>query len=83
VTDFHTAYIQALVLLEIMNWYDGIVIDLFWVGHSKFWVIKGAEDLLYTKSAKFVLIERGVMTLVYLPVAAVIAKIAVLVSGAI
>jgi hypothetical protein len=83
VSDFPTAYVQTLILLEIMNWYDGIVIDRLWVGHSKFWVIKGCEDLPYTKSIKFVLIERGIMTLVYLPVAAIIAKIAVLVVGAV
>jgi hypothetical protein len=39
--------------------------------------------LSYTKSIKFVLIERGIMTLVYLLVAAIIAKIAVLVAGAV
>ncbi len=82
VTDFRTAYWQALILLEVMNWYDGIVIDRLWVGHSKFWVIRGAEDLPYTKSVKIVLIERGIMTLVYLPVAAVIAELAVLVGRA-
>jgi hypothetical protein len=66
-----------------MNWYDGIVIDRLWVGHSKFWVIQGCEDLPYTKSVKFVIIERGIMTLVYLPVAAAAAGIAVLVSRAV
>jgi hypothetical protein len=83
VTDFQTAYVQALILLEIMNWYDGIVIDRLWAGHSKFWVIQGCEDLPYTKSVKTVIIERGIMTLVYLPVAAVIAEIAVLVGRAV
>jgi hypothetical protein len=78
VTDFCTAYVQTLILLEIMNWYDGIVIDRLWVGHSRFWVIPGCEDLPYTKSVKFVLMERGIMTLVYLPVAAIIAELAVL-----
>jgi hypothetical protein len=63
-----------------MNWYDGIVIDRLWVGHSKFWVIKEAEDLPYTKSIKFVVIERGIMTLVYLPTAAIVAELAVLVG---
>ena len=24
-----------------MNWYDGIVIDRLWVGHSRFWIIPG------------------------------------------
>jgi hypothetical protein len=80
VTDFQTAYVQSLILLEIMNWYDGIVMDRLWVGHSKFWVIQGCEDLPYTKSVKTVMIERGIMTLVYLPVAAILAEIAVLVG---
>lgn len=34
--DFKTAYLQALLFLEVMNWYDGLVIDKLWVGHSKF-----------------------------------------------
>ena len=36
VSDFKTAYLLALLFLEVMNWYDGIVIDKIWVGHSKF-----------------------------------------------
>jgi hypothetical protein len=83
VTDFQTAYVQSLLLLEIMNWYDGIVMDRLWVGHSKFWVIQGCEDLPYAKSVKTVMIERGIMTLVYLPIAAVVAEIAVLVGRAV
>ena len=35
VTDFKTAYIQAYILLVVMNWFDGIVFDRLWVGHSK------------------------------------------------
>ena len=76
-TDFRTAYIQALLFLEIMNWYDGIVVDRIWVKYSKFWIIKGTEDLPHVKSIKFVVIERVIMTLVYIPVAAVVAGIAV------
>ena len=29
VWDFKTAYMQALLFLEVMNWYDGIFIDKF------------------------------------------------------
>ena len=36
VRDFKTAYLQALLFLEVVNWFDGIVIDRLWVGHSKF-----------------------------------------------
>ena len=36
VSDFKTAYMQALLFLEVMNWYDGIFIDKVWVGTSRF-----------------------------------------------
>lgn len=36
-SDFKNAYLQALLFLEVMNWFDGIVIDRIWVGHSKIW----------------------------------------------
>jgi len=41
---FCPAYFQALLFLEVMNWYDGIVIDRLWVGHSKLWIIPGSEQ---------------------------------------
>lgn len=47
VSDFKTAYIQALIFLEVMNIYDGVVIDKLWVGHSRFWVIPGLEDMQF------------------------------------
>lgn len=46
VGDFKSAYLQSLLFLEVMNWYDGIVIDKVWVGHSRFWLLPGTEDLL-------------------------------------
>ena len=44
VTDFKTAYFQSFLFLVIMNWFDGIVIDRLWVGHSKIWHIEGIEE---------------------------------------
>ena len=41
VSDFKAAYLQALLFPEVMNIYDGTVIDKLWVGHSKFWIIPG------------------------------------------
>lgn len=81
ITDFRTAYFQALILLETMNWYDGIVVDSIWVRYSKFWIISGTEDLSYVKSVKTVLLERSIMSIVYLPVAALIAWLAVLIGN--
>ena len=50
VSDFGMAYLRSLLFLEVMNWYDGIVIDKLWVGHSKFWVIPGLEDMPYVQT---------------------------------
>ncbi len=78
VTDLKTAYLQACLFLVVMNWFDGIVIDRLWVGHSKIWHIEGMEGIPYVKSWKTVLIKRGVATVLYLVVALVVAEIVVL-----
>ena len=75
VTDFKTAYLQAYLFLVVMNWFDGIVIDRLWVGHSKIWHINGMEGIPYVKPWKTVLIKRGAATVLYLVVALVVAGI--------
>ena len=50
VTDYWTAYVQSVIFLEVINWYDGIVIDKIWVGTSSFWKIPGTEDLPYVQT---------------------------------
>lgn len=37
---------QILVILAILSLIDRILIDGFWVGHTKAWVIAGTEDLM-------------------------------------
>ncbi len=80
VTDFKTAYLQSLLFLEVMNWYDGIVIDKVWVGHSKFWVLPGTEDLPFVQTWKQVLKKRGMLTLIWVAGAAIVAGLVVLLS---
>ena len=75
---FWAAYLQALIFLEIMNWYDGIVIDRLWVGHSGFWVIPGTEEIPFVQTWPQVLKKRGILTLIWIAGAAVIAGIVVL-----
>ena len=64
--------------LEIMNWYDGIVIDRLWVGHSRFWVIPGTEEIPFVQTWPQVLKKRGILTLIWIAGAALIAGIVVL-----
>ena len=42
---FWPGFWQGFVILSIMNLIDRILIDEFWVGHTKDWIIPGTEDL--------------------------------------
>ena len=75
---FWPAYFQALLFLEVMNWYDGIVIDKVWVGYSKFWLLPGCEDIPYVQTWKQVLKKRGILMLIWIVGAAAIAGIVVI-----
>ena len=81
VSDFKTAYLLALLFLEAMNWYDGIVIDKLWVGHSRFWLLPGCENIPYVQTWKQVLKKRTILTLIWVVGAAIVAGIVVLVFG--
>ena len=78
ILSFWAAYLQALIFLEVMNWYDGIVIDRLWVGHSRFWVIPGTEEIPFVQTWPQVLKNRGILTLIWIAGAALIAGIVVL-----
>lgn len=76
VRGFWPAYRQALLFLEVMNWYDGIVIDRLWVGHSRFWVIPGTEGIPFVQTWPQVIKKRGILTAIWLVGAAVVAVMA-------
>ncbi len=79
VRTFGKAYLQALLFLEVMNWYDGIVIDKIWVGFDRFWALPGCEDIPYVQTWKEVLRKRGLLTLIWIAGAAVAAGLVVLI----
>ena len=79
VSDFKTAYLLALLFLEVMNWYDGIVIDKIWVGHSKCWILAGCEELPFVQTWKQVLKKRGLLTLIWIVGAVIVAEIVALI----
>lgn len=76
---FRDAYWQALLFLEVMNWYDGIVIDRLWVGHSAFWVIPGTGDIPFVQTWPQVLKKRGILTAIWVAGAAIVAGIVALI----
>lgn len=80
VTDFKTAYLQAALFLMVVNWFDALVIDRLWVGHSKIWRIKGMEGVPYVKPWKTILMKRSLATVMYLIVALAAAGIVVLIG---
>ena len=69
VMDFKTAYLQAALFLVGVNWFDALVIDRLWVGHSKIWRIKGMDGVPYVKPWKTILMKRSLATVMYLIVA--------------
>ena len=71
--------VARLLFLEVMNWYDGIMIDKVWVGYSKFWILPGCEDIPYVQTWKQVLKKRGILTLIWIAGAAIAAGIVMLV----
>ncbi|MBQ9696280.1 MAG: hypothetical protein IJV58_07630 [Oscillospiraceae bacterium] len=78
---FGAAYWQALLFLEVMNVYDGIVIDKLWVGHSKFWILPGTEDLPFVQTWGQVAKKRTFLALIWVAVAALAAGIVVLLAS--
>lgn len=79
--NFTEAYLQALLFLEVMNIFDGIVIDRIWVGNSRLWVIEGMEGVPYVKPWKRILFERSLLAVIWVVVAAVVAGIVMLTGG--
>ena len=79
VCGFWPSYWQALLFLEVMNWYDGIVIDRLWVGHSRFWIIPGTEEIPFVQTWPQVLKKRGILTLIWIAGAAIVAGFVVLI----
>ena len=64
-----------------MNYF--IVIDKLWVGHSKFWIQKGTEDILFVQTWAQVLKKRSFLALIWLIGAAIVAGIVVLLANVI
>lgn len=75
ISDFKTAYLYALLFLEVMNWYDGIVIDEVWVRYSKFWLLPGCEDMPYVQTIRQMLKKRFFLTLIWVIGATIVAGI--------
>ena len=66
VHDFESAYLQSLLFLEVMNWYDGIMIDRIWVGNDPFWLIEEVREIPYVQTWEQVLKKRGILSLIWL-----------------
>lgn len=78
IRDFKNAYLQSLLFLEVMNWFDGIVIDRLWVGHDPFWKLKGCEDVPYVQTWPQVIRKRCILTLIWIAGACISAGIVIL-----
>ncbi len=77
VRDYWNAYLQSLLFLEVMNWYDGIVIDRLWVGHDRFWYIEEMKECPYIQTWDQVLKKRSFLTIVWIVASFLVAGIVV------
>ena len=80
VKDFKTASFETYLFLVVVNWFDGLVIDLLWVSHSKIWRIEGMEGVPYVKPWRTVYTKRSAATALHLLVAAAVGGIVVLIG---
>lgn len=72
---FADLFWQMTAVLMIMNLFDRIFIDWYWVGRTKAWIIPGTEDLMPYVPKK-TLIRKWVGTLVSFPlIAAILAAV--------
>ena len=77
--DFWSGFWQMTIILIIMNLFDRIFIDWYWVGHTKAWFIPETEDLQPYIPMK-TLIRKWVGTIIGYPViAAIIAGVMTLI----
>ena len=63
-----------------MNVYDGIVIDKLWVGHSRFWILAGTEDIPFVQTWGQVLKKHSFLALIWIIGAVIVAGIVVLLA---
>lgn len=77
--DFWSGFWQMTIILWIMNLFDRIFIDWYWVGHTKAWLIPGTENL-QPYIPKAVMIKKWVGTMIGFPIiAAIIAGVMTLI----
>ena len=72
VSDFRNAYLQSLLFLEVMNLYDGIIIDRLWVGHDPFWKLKGCEEIPYVQTWDQIMKKRSILAVIWILGAAIV-----------
>lgn len=78
---FADGFWQMTVILWIMGLFDRLFIDLYWVGHTKAWIIPGTEDLRPYIPGR-VCVQKWFFTLLGMPaIAAALAGLAALLQG--
>ncbi|MDO4175531.1 MAG: hypothetical protein Q4D42_12285 [Eubacteriales bacterium] len=74
------AFGQIYGMLFVMNWYDAIVVDYLWVAKTGYWHIPELGDMPIAKPWSLILKERIMMSLLYIPIAALFGCIAFIMS---
>lgn len=65
-----TAAWQIYLMLFVLNLFDAIVVDYLWVRKTNYWLIPELADLEIAKPLNYLLKERAIAVLAYLPLSA-------------
>lgn len=68
---FLDAFLQMLVIFAVLGLYDRFFVDIFWVGHTKAWIIPGTEEFMPYIPVK-IHVKKWIAMLVVYPVSSAI-----------
>lgn len=80
-TGFFPLYIQALIFMEWLNLFDGVIIEGIILHHVPKLMIPGTEEMLKASGHRVYLRRRVIVALLSIPYSAVLAGIAMLIQG--
>lgn len=73
--EFKDGFLQMMVIFLIMGVFDRLAVDLYWVGHTKAWIIPGTEDLQPYIPVKVHILKWITMLIFYPAMTAILALI--------
>lgn len=78
-TGYASFFFQTLIFLELINWFDGILIECILLRHCKKLIIPGTEEMMKSYSCWYFIRRKIIYGLMLIPYAAIISSIVFLI----